>query len=175
MASVMTAQRPPAVQVHDVPDVVLAVVPGHDYVDLFEVAAPGAIDWTAEEWARTALENASAVGRFLAWQLALGLRLDHRPAAERVVGWRIGERGERRLQLTARSWCMTAHIVFLVAEDRLSVATFITYDRRIAALVWRPVSARHRALMPRLLQATARHMARVRAGGAGSGTAEPAP
>ena len=173
MTAMMAPPSPQAVQVRDVPESVRAVVPGHDYVDLFEVPAPGATGWTAEEWARIALENASAAGRFLAWQLTLGLRLDHRPSGERVVGWRIAERGERRLRLTASSWCMTADIVFLVDSDRLSVATFITYDRRIAELVWRPVSARHRALMPRLLRATARRMERIRAGAAGTST-EPA-
>lgn len=38
---------------------------------------------------------------------------------------------------------MTAHIVSQVDEGRRSLATFVRYDRRIAALVWPPVSILH--------------------------------
>jgi hypothetical protein len=49
---------------------------------------------------------------------------------------------------------MTAQIVVQVDDDQLSVATFIGYDRPIAALVWPPVSIVHRHAMPGLLRHT---------------------
>jgi hypothetical protein len=53
---------------------------------------------------------------------------------------------------------MTAQIVMQVDDGQLSVATFIRYDRPMAALVWEPLSAGHRLLMPGLLRQTVRAM-----------------
>jgi hypothetical protein len=51
---------------------------------------------------------------------------------------------------------MTAHLVVEVDGGQLSVATFIRYDRPMAAFVWPPLSAGHRLAMPGLLRQTVR-------------------
>ena len=61
--------------------------------------------------------------------------------------------------LEAASWFLTAQIVFQVADGRVSVATFIRYDRPVAALVWPPLSVGHRQAMPGLLRHAAKVMA----------------
>ena len=48
--------------------------------------------------------------------------------------------------------------VVQVDDGQLSVATFVRYDRPIAALVWPPLSAGHRLAMPGLLRKTVRAM-----------------
>ena len=53
---------------------------------------------------------------------------------------------------------MTAQLVLVVDDGHLSVATFIRYDRPMAALVWPPLSAGHRLLMPGLLRGTVKVM-----------------
>src|SRR5207247_1749306 len=71
-----------------------------------------------------------------------------------VGGWKIADRGDRWIRSEAGSWFMTAHIVVQVDDGQLSVATFVRYDRPIAALVWPPLSAGHRLAMPGLLRKT---------------------
>jgi hypothetical protein len=131
-----------------------------DYVDLFTVTAAGASDTPAEQWARTALESASATGRFVIWQILCGLRLDARPSPDRVAGWRIADRREGWIRLEAASWFMTAEIVVFVEDEAVTAALFIRYDRRAGVLVWTPLSVAHRALMPGLLQHAVRRMNR---------------
>src|SRR5262249_24831950 len=92
----------------------------------------------------------------LLWRGVLGLRLRSRPSTERVGGWRIAARGEDWIRLEASSWFLTAHLVIRRDDRHLSTGTFIRYDRPIAALVWGPVSAVHRRLMPGLLRHTVR-------------------
>jgi hypothetical protein len=133
-----------------------------DYVDLFTATASRAMDTSPEQWARAALEGASPVGRFLAWQVLLGLRLDQRPSPDHLAGWRIAERGDGWIRIEASSWFMTGHIVFQVEGDRVSFATFIRYDRLVAALVWLPASIIHRAKVPDVLRHAVRRVERSR-------------
>jgi len=71
-------------------------------------------------------------------------------------GWKIAARGDSWIRLEAVSWFMTAQIVIQVDDEQLSVATFIRYDRPMAALAWPPLSAGHRLAMPGLLRQTVR-------------------
>jgi hypothetical protein len=152
----------PAVgQQHDIPaDIGALAGMRADYVDLFTATAPAARDSSPEEWARTAMEGASAFGRFLCWQVLLGLRLDHRASADRIAGWQIVERGPDWIRAAARSWCLTAHVVIHLDDEHLSLATFVRYDRRPAAQLWSAVSVVHRAAAPDLLRAAVRRVAR---------------
>jgi hypothetical protein len=74
----------------------------------------------------------------------LGLRLKLRPSPDRLLGWKIVERGGTWMRIESASWFMTSHVVIHVAAGRVSVASFIRYDRRLAAFVWPPVSLIHR-------------------------------
>ncbi len=133
-----------------------------DYADVFTAPASDAAGTSPEGWARAALEGASRVGRFIAWRMLLGLRLERRPAPGYIAGWRIVDRGETWIRIEARSWFMTANIVFQVDEGHVSFATLIRYDRRIAALVWTPVSAVHRRIAPDVLRGAVRRIDRSR-------------
>ena len=125
-----------------------------DYADCFTAVAPGATDRTPEAWARIAIEGASALGRFLTWQVLCGLRLE--PEPDRVAGWDIAERGGNWIRLAAPSWFLTARIVVRVDPGELTFATFVRYDRLLAGPVWRTVSHLHRRAVPGLLRAAVR-------------------
>jgi hypothetical protein len=139
-------------QQHRIPEAIRALdrLPC-DYVDVFTATANDATDVPPEEWARATIEGASAAGRFMAWQAILGLRLDKRPAPDHIAGWMIAERGDTWIRLEASSWSMTANMIFQIAEETVSFATLIRYDRPVAAFVWTPVSAIHRRLAPDFL------------------------
>ena len=124
---------------------------GHDYVDLFVANVPGADTVDAEVWARATCEGAPAAGRFLAWQTALALRLDHEPSPDRVVGWRIGARGPGWIRLEAESWHLAARMLFMTEGDHVLFATFLRYDRTPARAVWGALSVVHRAAAPGFL------------------------
>ena len=84
------------------------------------------------------------------WRL-LGLRLGPRPSPDHVQGWTIADRGASWIRLETSSWFMTAHAVAHVADEQLSLALFLRYDRPIAALIWAPVSVLHRRAVPVML------------------------
>ena len=129
-----------------------------DYVDCVTATAVGAIDKSAEEWARALLED-TPTGRSAPslWRL-LGLRLGPTRSTDYVQGWKIADRADDWIRIEATSWCMTAHAVVRVDDRQLSLALFVRYDRRIAALIWPPVSVMHRRAVPVMLrQALKRH------------------
>lgn len=74
----------------------------------------------------------------------LGLRLEWRASPDHLLGWKIADRDENWVRIETASWFMTAHVLMHVDEGRISVATFIRYDRRLAAFVWPPVAIVHR-------------------------------
>lgn len=74
----------------------------------------------------------------------LGLRLRLRASPDHLLGWKIADRDESWIRIEAASWFLTAHVVMHVDEGQVSFASFIRYDRRLAALVWPPVSLIHR-------------------------------
>jgi hypothetical protein len=138
----------------NVPDAIrcLDTLARPDYVDLVTATTSGATDTSAEEWARTVLEDTST-GRSAPrlWRL-LGLRLGPTPSTDHVQGWRIADRGDDWIRMEASSWCMTAHAVVQVADGQVSVALFVRYDRPIAALIWPAVSVMHRRAVPVMLR-----------------------
>ena len=147
-----TADAPTVVQRHKIPESIrsLDVLPC-DYVDVFTATAGDAGDTSPEQWARIALERASAIGRFLAWQTILGLRLESGPSPDHVAGWKVVDRNDSWIRIEAKSWFMIAKIIFRVDEDEVSFTTLIRYDRPVARAVWTPISAIHRRLAPDVL------------------------
>ena len=121
-----------------------------DYVDRFTVTTEGCSPATPEQWARTVVEDTAGLGGQLIWRGALQLRLSSGP--DRVGGWAIGDGGPDWLRLEAASWALTAHLVIEVGDDELSVATLLRYDNPAGRLLWTPLSAVHRHLMPGLLR-----------------------
>lgn len=133
-----------------------------DYFDLFVATTDNATTLSAEEWARVALEESSALGRFVAWRVLLGLRLGPQPSPGHVAGWRIVDSDLESIRIEARSWFMTANIIFHVEPLQVSFATLIRYDNPVAAVVWTPVSAIHRHLAPDVLRDAASRVDRRR-------------
>jgi hypothetical protein len=127
-----------------------------DYIDLFTAATRGAADGSPEEWARSAIEDVAGLGGQFIWRGVLGLRLKARPSRERVGGWAIGGGGGDWIRLEASSWLLTAHLVIRLHDGHLSAGTFIRYHHPIARLIWVPLSAIHRGLMPGLLHKSVR-------------------
>jgi hypothetical protein len=74
----------------------------------------------------------------------LGLRLQLRPSPDHLLGWKIADRGENWIRLEAASWFLTGHVLMHFDQRHASFASFIRYDRRLAAFVWPPVSLIHR-------------------------------
>jgi hypothetical protein len=141
---------PPVAWQRDVPESLrpLGGLANPDYLDVFTATTDGASKKPAEDWARTALERVMPgyvrLGVFVAQRLLLGLRLGPRRSPDYIAGWKIADRGDSWVRIEAASWIVTASLVFKVDEARLSLATFLLYDRRIAALVWPPISIAHR-------------------------------
>ncbi len=135
----------------------LSTLAKQDYADLFTLTPGAAADKSPEEWARAGVDDAAGLAGQFVWRVLLGLRLERRPSRDHVAGWKIVDRGGSWIVLEAASWFLTAQIAFQVGDEQVSVATFIRYDRPVAALVWPPLSVGHRQAMPGLL----RHAAKV--------------
>jgi hypothetical protein len=127
-----------------------------DYVDLFTAATSGAADGSPEQWSRSAIEDVAGLRGQIIWRGVLRLRLKSRPSNERVGGWEIGGGGEDWIRLEASSWFMRAHLVIRAHDGHLCAGTLIRYDHPVARLIWVPLSAIHRRLMPGLLKKSVR-------------------
>jgi Protein of unknown function (DUF2867) len=131
----------------------LSSLPEPDYADRFTLATDEGA--TPERWARSMFGDVpSARGRFL-WRGLLGLRLSPGRSPETVAGWRIGDRGDIWIRLDAESWFLSANLLVQTAPGRVSLTTLVHYERRFGAVVWPPLSALHRRLVPGVLHSAA--------------------
>ena len=142
-----------AVGVDEVPPSVLALgsFPDIEYADLFSL--PTDVRAPAEQWARAMFGDTPDLAEQFIWRVLLQLRLSRGRSAATVAGWRIGDRGDDWIRLEAASWFLTANLVVRAASGRVSLGTFVRYDRRVGRAVWLPLSAVHRVLVPRVLRA----------------------
>lgn len=149
-----------AVGTHNIPESVRALssLPIIHYADRFTLSTDA--DATPEQWARAMFGDVPSVAELLIWRGLLGLRLSRGRSPATVAGWRIGERGEGWIRLEAASWFLTGNLLVQAADGRVSLGTFLRYDRRLGHGVWPPLSALHRRLAPGLLRDAA---ARIRA------------
>jgi hypothetical protein len=132
----------------EVPEAIrsLGTLADADYADIV-TATIDATPPEPEQFVREVLEDLPRwLPPFIAFvqRVFLGFRLKLRPSPDRLLGWKIVERGGTWMRIETASWFMTCHVVIHVAEDQASVASFIRYDRRLAAFVWPPVSLIHR-------------------------------
>jgi hypothetical protein len=142
--------RPTVHQELPVPPDVRELSPMADpgYVDAFTLT-PGVHDASPEQWARAMLDEvAGRQGQFI-WRGLLGLHLHDAP--DRIAGWSVEQSDEHSVRLEARSWFLTGHLAVRVDGQRVTLATFIGYDRVVAGWVWGPLSRVHRRLAPGLL------------------------
>ena len=150
---------PLVLQHETVPDELLVhcTLDRHDYVDVFTVRSGGTTIAWPEYWARAAIDSAAGLGGQLIWRAVLGLRLQACP--ENIGGWRVAANGDDWIALEAASRLMTAQIVVRIEREQVTVGTFMRYDRPLGSLVWPPLAAVHRRLMPGLLRKTAKIVA----------------
>jgi hypothetical protein len=137
---------------HNIPESVRALssLPDIDYADQFTLSTDA--DATPEQWARAMFGDVPNVAELLIWRGLLGLRLSRGRSPATVAGWQIGDRGDDWIRLEAASWFLTGNLLIQTADGRVSLATFLHYDRRLANGVWPPLSAIHRRLVPGLLR-----------------------
>ena len=134
---------PRAIREHDTLDRV-------DWSDVFTGNAEGDVELSPQVWAAAMGRNAPARIRLTVWLAAwtqrniLGLRLQRHGSAQVLIGWKLAAAGDHWFRLEAEGWLGTAHLLFHVEGRQVSVGTLLRYDRRMAALVWRPVSFLHR-------------------------------
>ncbi|MFC7546736.1 hypothetical protein [Plantactinospora sp. GCM10030261] len=140
---------------HNIPESVRALCSLADvhYADQFTLATD--VDVTPEQWARAMFGDVPSAAELLIWRVLLGLRLSRGPSPSTVAGWRIGDRGDGWIRIEASSWFLTAQLLVATAGGRVTLGTFLRYDRRLAHGVWPPLSAIHRRLAPGLLRDTA--------------------
>jgi hypothetical protein len=130
-----------------------------DYTDVVTGPVSSTSDMTPEQAARAVLGNLPrSLVLFVpfAQRAVLGLRLRLRPSPDHLLGWKIAARGEDWIRIEAASWFLTGHVVMQATDGVLSFATFVRYDRWLAALVWPPVSLIHRQVAIALVRSAAR-------------------
>jgi len=141
-----------AVGTHQVPASVRALssLPDPDYADLFTLST--GIEAAPERWARAMFGDVPGPAELLIWRGLLGLRLARGRSPATVAGWQIGGRGEDWIRLEAASWFLTANLLVQAADGRVSLGTFLRYDRCVGRGVWPPLSAIHRRIVPGVLR-----------------------
>jgi hypothetical protein len=157
-----------AVGVLNIPASVRAAssLPDADYADAFTLSTD--VTATPEQWARAMFGDVPSIRGRVLWRGLLGLRLHPGRSAESVAGWRVAARGEDWIRLEAASWYLAGNLVVHATDGRVSLGTFLRYDRPPARVIWTPASAVHRQLAPGLLRDAA---AELHALGHSAGTA----
>ena len=134
--------------------------PSSDYADRFELATD--VRATPEQWARAMFGDVPNLGQVFIWRICLGLRLSRGPSPDTVAGWRIAARHEDSIRLEAASWFLSADLVVRTSAGRVALETSLRYDRAPARVLWRPLSAVHRAVVPGVLREAAAKRAGAR-------------
>lgn len=127
-------------------------MPAYDYADSFGlVAADAEAIGTPADWARAALRDVAGIKGQLVWRGLLGLRPAGGAASGRIAGWTVADRGDGWITLAARSWLINGNLVVEVDSGGVSLSTFVRFERRIGAAVWRWATPGHRRFAPTLL------------------------
>ena len=126
-----------------------------DYEDAFVVEIGAAQERTAEQWARSILEDAPATMRRnlrRGW-LALGLKLGSATRSDRfVLGWELRRSTPDFVLLGAGSRIgMPAELLLERRRRTLLLATFVQPGNPIARALWAGVEPTHRRIVPAVL------------------------
>jgi hypothetical protein len=125
----------------------LSALRNADYADIVTATIDETPSGTAEQLIHAVLKGVPRGLLFFivfVQRVFLGFRLKLRPSPDRLLGWKIADRGEKWMRIETASWFLTAHVVMHLDEGQISLASFIRYDRWPAAFVWAPVSLIHR-------------------------------
>ncbi|MFJ5834679.1 DUF2867 domain-containing protein [Streptomyces sp. NPDC093089] len=139
---------------HNIPESIRALssLSHIDYADAFTLQTGEDASITPEQWARAMFGDVATAAEQLIWRGLLGLRLSRGRSHETVAGWQIAERGEDWIRLESASWFLTGNLLVQATQGRVTLGTFLRYDRRLGRAVWPPLSAIHRRLTPGLLR-----------------------
>jgi hypothetical protein len=126
-----------------------------DYADCFLVAAGSVPLDTAEQWARTVLEDAPPSTRRalqLGW-VSLGLQLGPERSERHVLGWDIRRNLPDEILLGAASPLgLAGELLFQRLPDGLRYATFVRLETPEAHASWARIEPAHRQIAPKLLR-----------------------
>jgi hypothetical protein len=135
---------------------------GCDYEAAFTIERPEGRWLSAEQWARSMLEQAPPP---LRWFLIVGwtaitCRLRPRRSPNRVLGWQIENTSPDVVVLVVRAWVgLTSHLVVCLDADAVTVASFVRCSgpaTPVARAVWAATVPLHERMLPHLLSAAAR-------------------
>lgn len=148
--------------------------PPADYADQFEVSLDSPDAHTAEQWARTALEEAPPLIRAVirtAHSRVLRFGLAPAGSAGHVFGWQV-ERAEPDEIVLATSGPLASAVLIgrRVAPTAMRLTTFAWFERGTARYVWWAVGPLHRRIAPYLLARAATTFARTAPVGQESGS-----
>ena len=126
-----------------------------DYASAFAADVAGADARSAEDWARTILEDAPRALRWFVvagWRCVLLLRLAPRGTAGTVAGWTlIASSTPTTVTLEVASRLITAHKVMSVAPDRITLTTYVWFRSRLGRAVWSALAPVHHRVEPLLV------------------------
>jgi Protein of unknown function (DUF2867) len=125
------------------------------YAAAWEVASAEGDARSPEQWARATFEDAPrALRAFIVagWRVGLGLRLGPRPSPDHVLGWKIVSAGTDLIGLSVQSALLgTAHLMWQLEGSRVTLASFVRYEKRGARPIWWAVQPLHHRIVPYLL------------------------
>jgi hypothetical protein len=133
----------------------LSTLPRVDYADAFVLDTGPDANRTAEQWARTILEDAplSVRGRLLSGWSAIGLKLARDRSDSSVLGWPIRDRSPDFVLLGADSHIgMPGELLFERERRTLLFATFVQQENRMARAVWAGVEPVHVPTVRQILE-----------------------
>jgi hypothetical protein len=129
-----------------------------DYTDAYEISIVAVERRSAEQWVRAIFEGAPRwLRRFMVFGWRFGLLIRLTPAPARVLGWDIVEATDKWIVLESRSPFLTAHLITAVGDTTVIQSTSVRYERRAAALAWRPTVVLHRRILPYLVRHAVAH------------------
>jgi hypothetical protein len=134
----------------------------YDYADSFEIRVGEADSRSAEQFARSALEQAPWPVRWTirtAHERLLGLRLGPRSSRDHVLGWQIVLSEPDVVQLGASSPLLGRGVIVGRRLDPrcTRITTFVFYSRpALGRVVWAIAGPLHRRVAPYLLERAAK-------------------
>lgn len=151
------APRPTPVERIEPPPEILAAsgLDVIDHTDAFVVSTGKATgERDAEAWARAFLEGAPLRVRLalLSGWTGLGLRLDPRPGADRVLGWSVRRREPDLAIVGAESILgLQGELVLRRGQDTVTFSTLVRTASPTAQRVWSRVVGSHLSVVPNVL------------------------
>ena len=133
----------------------------HGYADAFEIRLPEPDARSAEQFVRSALEQASWSVRWtvpMVHRHLLRLRLGPRSSPDHLFGWKILTSQPEVIHLEAVSPLLGRGVLVFRRDDptRAAITTYLFYARPIPArVVWKIVGPLHRRVAPYLLERAA--------------------